>query len=38
MNPGIAATEKERERTRLMKLPTFLVADYVRGLVHKIER
>lgn len=38
MNPGIVATEKEKERIRLLKLPTYIVIDYVRSLVHKIER
>ena len=38
MSPGIEAIEKDREKARLLKLSTFIVVDYVRGLVHKIER
>ena len=38
MNPGISTTEKEREQSRLVKLSTYIVVDYTRGLVHKIER
>eukprot|EP00347_Sterkiella_histriomuscorum_P001081 403373401 len=38
LNPGIQPTEQDREKNRLLKQSTYIVVDYVRGLVHKIER
>lgn len=38
MNPGIMPTEKDKEKTRMLKLTTYVLADFVRGLVYKIER
>lgn len=38
MNPAITNLDKERERNRLMKLSTFVIVDFVKVLVHKIER
>jgi hypothetical protein len=32
------ATEKDKEKTRMLKLTTYVLADFVRGLVYKIER
>ncbi len=38
MNPAITNLDKDRERNRLLKLSTFVVVDFVKVLVHKIER
>jgi hypothetical protein len=31
-------TEKDKEKARMLKLSTYILADFVRGLVYKIER
>jgi hypothetical protein len=38
MNDTIPAIDIEREKNRMMKYPTFIIVDYVRGLVHKVMR
>jgi hypothetical protein len=38
LNPGIVVLDKDREKGRLMKLSTFIIVDFIRGLASKIER
>jgi len=38
LNPGIDLLEKDREAIRLKKLTPFVVVDFLRALMHNMEK